>query len=82
MLNALIKIFFFWRTNKGGGRGSVRSKLILIGQLLHRRFFWICNLVPTNMWNSELEINDVIVEANDNNDDTVFDLNKLVVEEV
>ena len=49
--------FFFRRTNKGGknsGEGSVRkSKLIQISQLIQRRFFWICNLVPTELWSDD-----------------------------
>ena len=53
-LNALIKLFFFWRTNKGGknsGEWSVKkSKLIQIAMLFQRRFFLVCNLVPEQLW--------------------------------
>ena len=73
-LNALIKLFFFRRTNKGGSKANVKSKLIPIGQLMHRRFFWICNLVPTNIWDAEFDIDDVTVE-DEMGDDIVFGVN-------
>ena len=48
---------FFRRTNKGGrnsGEGSVKkSKLIQISQLIQQRYFWICNLVPTELWSND-----------------------------
>ena len=52
-LNALIKLFFFRRTNKGGFNstdGDIsnlnnRSKLIPIGRLIQRRLIWICDLL-------------------------------------
>ena len=52
-LNALIKLFFFRRTNKGGFNSADsdisnlnnRSKLIPIGRLIQRRLIWICNLL-------------------------------------
>ena len=68
-LNALIKLFFFRRTNKGGGKSSVKSELILIGQLMQRQFFWICNLVPSQIWDSNYKIEDV----ESNNYDFIFD---------
>jgi hypothetical protein len=43
-LNALIKAFFFRRTNRGGGNRGDKSKLVPIGKLLQRRLMWLCNL--------------------------------------
>ena len=43
-LNALIKSFFFRRTNRGGSNRGDRSKLVPIGKLLQRRLMWLCNL--------------------------------------
>ena len=60
-LNALIKLFFFRRTNKGGGNSgndkAKKSKLIPIGKLFQRRFFWICNMVPSTLWNKDVQFN-------------------------
>ena len=61
-LNSLIKLFFFQRTNKGGCRSGLdgtKRKLLLIGQLMQRRFFWICNLVPSSFWDKDFELEDV-----------------------
>jgi hypothetical protein len=42
-LNALIKAFFFRRTNRGGGNKGERSKLLPIARLLQRRLMWLCH---------------------------------------
>jgi hypothetical protein len=43
-LNALIKAFFFRRTNRGGGNQNEKSKLVPIAKLLQRRLMWLCDL--------------------------------------
>lgn len=75
-LNALIKLFFFRRTNKGGGRSAIKSKLLPIGQLMQRRFFWICNLVPDKIWDSDYNINNDEDGENLDYDDYIFDGNE------
>ena len=69
-LNALIKLFFFWRTNKGGGRNKERSKLLPITDLLQSRLFWVCNIVPDDLWDSSYNIDDVKPK---DYDDILFD---------
>ena len=54
-LNALIKLFFFRRTNKGGNNSggvlsNLKSKLIPIGRLCQRRMLWVCNMVPDDLF--------------------------------
>ena len=73
-LNALIKLFFFRRTNKGGGRGEVKSKLIAIGNLMQRRLFWICNLVPIDLWDKDFNIDDAQIDY----ENIIFDCESLV----
>ena len=61
-LNSLIKLFFFQRSNKGGcrsGPNGTKSKLLPIGQIMQIRFFWICNLVPSSLWDKNFELEDV-----------------------
>ena len=44
---------------------------------MHQRLFWICNLVPTNLWDAGFDIDDVTVEDEMGNDivvDVEFDL--------
>ena len=74
-LNTLIKLFFFRRTNKGGSLSEIKGKLIPIGQLMQRIFFWIHNFVPDQLWDSNYDIdedtnyyyNDMIFSDNVNN---------------
>ena len=40
---------------------------------MHWRFFWICSLVPKNLWDAEFDIDDVTVE-DEMGDDIVFDV--------
>ena len=78
-LNALIKLFFFIRTNKGGknsGEGVVKnSKLVQIAKLLQRQFFIVCNLVPNELWTDDKFLenlwkeNEQIINVADNVDD-------------
>ena len=51
-LNALIKLFFFRRTNKGGKNSgesvtNLKSKLVPIGRRIQIRLLWVCNLSHT-----------------------------------
>ena len=76
-LNALIKFFFFRRTNKGGGNSGEdgsKSKLIPIGNLIQRRFFWICNLVPKSLWDYKISEMD---EQFSFEEDIIFDNNMI-----
>ena len=79
-LNALIKLFFFRRTTKGGKNSgesvtNLKSKLVPIGRLIQRRLLWVCNLVPHNLWDADFVMparnNDVYTD--DDNDDIIFD---------
>ena len=59
--NALIKLFFFRRTSKGGKISGdtytdLRSKLIPIRRLIQRRLLCVCNLVPEDLWDEDFEI--------------------------
>ena len=79
-LNALIKLFFFTRTNKGGGNScfsadSKKSKLVPIGKLMQRRFFWVCNLVPTSLWKTSVNLNmeNNMISSIMYDDDIIFD---------
>ena len=88
-LNALIKLFFFRRTNKGGknnGEGSAqKSNLIQIAKILQRRFFLVCNLVPERLWTDDkflenlLQRNEQIINVSRDNvdDDDIFDSNDI-----
>ena len=54
-LNALIRLFFFRQTNKGGGNiggdmTGLKSKFVPIARLIKRRMLWVCNLVPVNFF--------------------------------
>ena len=80
-LNALIKLFFFRRTNKcgkhsGGIFTELKSKLVPIGRLVQRRLLWVCNLVPVDLWDDGYKIpshhNDVF-SADANHEDIIFD---------
>ena len=81
-LNALIKLFFFRRSNKGGknsaGQAGSKSKLIPIAKLLQRRFFWICNLVPQELWNGMLDLDVSSSNTDESEDDIIFDCPELV----
>ena len=80
-LNSLIKLFFFRRTNKGGGnsdgKASSKSKLIPIAKLIQRRFFWICNLIPANLWDKNFKISETESQF-DIDEDIIFDTDLLV----
>ena len=43
-LNSLVKLFFFRRTNKGGGKHKTRSRLDPIASLIQRRLLWMSGL--------------------------------------
>jgi hypothetical protein len=53
--NSLLKTFFFRRTQRGGGRGGVKSKLKPIACWLQRRMLWMCGMTLDEM--VELESN-------------------------
>ena len=59
-LNVLIKLFFFWRTNKGGknssGTHSLKSKLVPVAKLIQKRMLWICNLLPEHLWDDDFSV--------------------------
>ena len=84
-LNALIKLFFFRRTNKGGnnsGGKGLKSKLIPIAKLIQRRFFWICNLVPDDLWTTDFKM-PVTTDFNilsDETEDVIFDTDDLATQ--
>ena len=86
-LNALIRLFFFRRTNKGGKNSggemtSLKSKLVPIGCLLQRRLVWVCNLVPDDLFDNNFVMPVVTTnqhstslqtDGEDNNEDIIFD---------
>ena len=84
-LNALIKLFFFRRTNKGGHNSggdvtNLKSKLVPIGRLVQRRMLWVCNLVPENFFEDDyvlptVQEEDIITDNDD--DDIILDINTL-----
>ena len=55
-LNALIKIFFFWWTNKGGHKSGTdsmscnnnKSKLVPIMRFVQRRMLFLCKILDTD----------------------------------
>ena len=81
-LNALIKLFFFRRTNKGGKHSggemtNLKSKLVPIGRLFQRRLLWVCNLVPDELWDDDFVMseaeNEQFAKANNDDKDITFD---------
>eukprot|EP00978_Attheya_sp_CCMP212_P043783 scaffold291542_cov56-Attheya_sp.AAC.1 len=63
-LNALIKAFFFPRTNRGGGNQNEKSKLVPIAKLLQRRLMWLCNLTG-DMFTDYASLTEDDVPSND-----------------
>ena len=90
-LNVLIKLFFFQRTNKGGKHSGtltqLKSKLIPIAKLLQRLFFWVCNLVPTNLWDDgfvmpqQTSTKETFSDPQET-DNLIFDTGELIVQGV
>ena len=84
-LNALIKLFFFRRSNKGGnnsgGANGLKSKLLPIAKLIQRRFFWICDLVPDSLWKPDfvMPVASPSTAMSDDTEDVIFDTDELVV---
>ena len=80
-LNALIKLFFFRRTNKGGnnsggGLTNLKSKLVPIGRLVQQRLLWVCNLVPDDLWDDDFVVpshTHRVFTDDDDNKDIIFD---------
>ena len=75
-LNALIKAFFFRRTNRGGGDKNEKSKLVPIAKLLQRRLMWLCDLTGdmftdyASLSADDIPIDDsTVAPHNDNTDD-------------
>ena len=68
-LNALIKLFFFRRTNKGGqnsGEEGVKRVSWYNSKLLQRRFFIVCNLVPNELWTDDKFLEKLLKENEQN----------------
>ena len=40
-MNALIKSYYFRRTNRGGGKSLTKNRVEAIGRWLQRRLFWL-----------------------------------------
>ena len=60
VLNALIKLFFVRRTNKGrknsGDRMThLKSYLVPLGRLVQRCMLWVANHVPKELWGNDYE---------------------------
>ena len=78
-LNVLIKLFFFRITNKGGDNSGGKAGSKIIGDLVQRRFFWICNLVPETLWDKTYQVSKLNSEDeekcadNDADDDVILD---------
>jgi hypothetical protein len=66
-LNALIKAFFFRRTNRGGGNKGERSKLLPIARLLQRRLMWLCHQTD-DLFKNYSSLTDDATDGNDNNE--------------
>ena len=91
-LNALMKLFFFRRTNKGGKNSgenvtSYKSKLVPLGRLIQRRMVWVCNLLPVDLFDTSYVFPDqdntddnlvINNEDDDNNNDIIFDTTNIV----
>jgi hypothetical protein len=67
-LNALIKAFFFRRTNRGGGDKNEKSKLVPIAKLLQRRLMWLCDLTG-DMFTDYTSLSADDIPINDSTDD-------------
>ena len=81
-LNALIKLFFFRRSNKGGKNSGgtithLKSKLVPIGRLIQRRMLWVCDLVPPDLFDDDYVVpsRDESAFRDDTGDDVIFDAN-------
>ena len=79
-LNALIRLFFFRRTNKGGKNSgdnmtNMKSKLVPIGRLIQRRMLWVCNLVPDALWDDDF----VMPEARSTQFDEEDDVDDIIL---
>ena len=79
-LNALIRLFFFRRTNKGGKNSgdnmtNMKSKLVPIGRLIQRRMLWVCNLVPDALWDDDF----VMPEARSTQFDKEDDVDDIIL---
>ena len=77
-LNALIKLFFFRQTSKGGYRSGNdvwdKSKLLPIADLIQRRMFWICNLFPSSVWEGQNDVAPQEENSSDNDNDLVHNI--------
>ena len=88
-LNALIKLFFFCRTNKGrknsgDGMTNLKSKLVPLGRLVQRRMLWVANLVPKELWDDDYNFQSSPNPFGDEtgNEDIIFDSDAVQQESV
>ena len=76
-LNALIWLFFFRWTNKGGRKSgdvltNLKSKLVPIGRLVQRRLLWVCNLFPPTFWDNDYILLTFNSSTCDNDDEDII----------
>ena len=86
-LNGLITLLSFCGTNidghNSGSSTQLKSKLVPTAKLIQQWSFWICDLVPKDLWDDNFVIpetnaqNDTLAAPQDT-DDIVFDTEELV----
>ena len=54
---------------------SLKSKLVPIRCLIQRHLLWVCNLVPTDLFDDDfvMPVHDNNVYSDDKNEDVMFD---------
>ena len=62
----------------------MKSKLVPISRLIQRRFLWVCNLVPENLWDDDYvmaEHNNEVYNDDHQNEDIILDSDALQTED-